>query len=70
MTKTRVAVDVGGTFTDVCIMDEDTGEIRIEKTPSTPDDPMRAIMTGVEDASINLADVSMFSHGTTVATTR
>lgn len=68
MTKTRVAVDVGGTFTDVCIMDEDTGQIRIEKTPSTPDDPMRAIMTGVSDAKVDLSQVTMFSHGTTVAT--
>ncbi|MBR9651363.1 hydantoinase/oxoprolinase family protein [Thalassovita aquimarina] len=68
MTKTRVAVDVGGTFTDVCIMDEQSGQIRIEKTPSTPDDPMRAIMTGVSDANVDLADVTMFSHGTTVAT--
>jgi len=68
MTKTRVAVDVGGTFTDVCIMDEDSGEIRIEKTPSTPDDPMRAILTGVSAADIDLSDVTMFSHGTTVAT--
>lgn len=68
MTKTRVAVDVGGTFTDVCIMDEDTGQIRIEKTPSTPDDPMRAIMTGVSDAKVDLSEVTMFSHGTTVAT--
>ncbi|MFY9239631.1 MAG: hydantoinase/oxoprolinase family protein [Roseovarius sp.] len=68
MTKTRVAVDVGGTFTDVVIMDEASGQIRIEKTPSTPDDPMRAIMTGVADAKVDLADVTMFSHGTTVAT--
>lgn len=68
MARMRVAVDVGGTFTDVCIMDEDTGEIRIEKTPSTPDDPMRAIMTGVGAANVMLADVTMFSHGTTVAT--
>lgn len=68
MTKTRVAVDVGGTFTDVCIMDEQSGQIRIEKTPSTPDDPMRAIMTGVLDANVDLSDVTMFSHGTTVAT--
>ena len=68
MTKTRIAVDVGGTFTDVCIMDENTGEIRIEKTPSTPDDPMRAILTGVMEANIDLAEVTMFSHGTTVAT--
>jgi N-methylhydantoinase A len=49
-------------------MDEDTGQIRIEKTPSTPDDPMRAIMTGVSDAKVDLSQVTMFSHGTTVAT--
>jgi len=68
MANTRVAVDVGGTFTDVCIMDETTGQIRIEKTASTPDDPMRAIMNGIEQGEIHLSDVSMFSHGTTVAT--
>ncbi|GHG96378.1 hydantoinase/oxoprolinase family protein [Pseudodonghicola xiamenensis] len=68
MANTRVAVDVGGTFTDICIMDEITGKIRIEKTSSTPDDPMRAVMDGVRVAGIDLSDVSMFSHGTTVAT--
>lgn len=68
MANTRVAVDVGGTFTDICIMDETTGQIRIEKTASTPDDPMRAIMNGIEQGKIDLSDVSMFSHGTTVAT--
>ncbi|MFP4275163.1 MAG: hydantoinase/oxoprolinase N-terminal domain-containing protein, partial [Paracoccaceae bacterium] len=68
MARTRVAVDVGGTFTDICIMDETTGKIRIEKTSSTPDDPMRAVMDGIEVAGIDLSDVSMFSHGTTVAT--
>ncbi|MBB4002111.1 hydantoinase/oxoprolinase family protein [Aurantimonas endophytica] len=68
MTKTRVAVDVGGTFTDICIMDEETGAIRIEKTASTPQDPMQAIMNGVEQGRIDLAEVTMFSHGTTVAT--
>lgn len=68
MGKTRVAVDVGGTFTDVCIMNEETGKITIEKTPSTPHDPMIAVLNGINDAKIDLADVSMFSHGTTVAT--
>lgn len=68
MANTRVAVDVGGTFTDICIMDETTGQIRIEKTASTPDDPMRAIMNGIDQGQIQLSDVSMFSHGTTVAT--
>ncbi|MFP4327048.1 MAG: hydantoinase/oxoprolinase N-terminal domain-containing protein, partial [Paracoccaceae bacterium] len=59
MARTRVAVDVGGTFTDICIMDETTGKIRIEKTSSTPDDPMRAVMDGIEVAGIDLSDVSM-----------
>lgn len=68
MSKTRVAVDVGGTFTDICIMDEDSGAIRIEKTASTPHDPMQAILNGIEQGRIDLSDVSMFSHGTTVAT--
>ena len=68
MKTTRVAVDVGGTFTDVCIMDEETGDIRIEKTASTPENPMVAILNGIKQGGIDLSKVSMFSHGTTVAT--
>ncbi|MEI2777460.1 MAG: hydantoinase/oxoprolinase family protein [Tetrasphaera sp.] len=68
MSTLRVAVDVGGTFTDVCIFDEDSREVRVTKVPSTPDDPMRAIMNGVHRGEVDLKDVSLFSHGTTVAT--
>ncbi|WP_182083976.1 hydantoinase/oxoprolinase family protein [Aureimonas sp. ME7] len=67
MPNLRVAVDVGGTFTDICIMDEDTGLIRIEKTSSTKD-PIDGIMGGVGKAGIDLSSVALFSHGTTVAT--
>ncbi|RFC68942.1 MULTISPECIES: hydantoinase/oxoprolinase family protein [Mesorhizobium] len=67
MASTRVAVDVGGTFTDICIMDEETGELRIEKTSSTAD-PIVGVISGVERAGVDLSQVSMFSHGTTVAT--
>jgi N-methylhydantoinase A len=63
----RVAVDVGGTFTDICIMDETTGLIRIEKTASSKD-PIDGIMSGVSKAAIDLGKVALFSHGTTVAT--
>src|SRR3982074_3024082 len=63
----RVGVDVGGTFTDICIMDEATGVIRIEKTSSTRD-PIDGIMGGVSKAGIDLSKVALFSHGTTVAT--
>jgi len=62
-----VAVDVGGTFTDICVLDADTGELRVAKVPSTRD-PIEGVMAGVADAGIDLAQVALFSHGTTVAT--
>ncbi|MFB9777598.1 hydantoinase/oxoprolinase family protein [Brevibacterium otitidis] len=68
MTDLRVAVDVGGTFTDVCIFDDADKTMRVTKVPSTPDDPMRAVIGGVERGEIDLNSVSLFSHGTTVAT--
>ena len=64
----RIAVDIGGTFTDLCILDEATGRISIAKTPSTPSDPIVGAMKGVADANVDLKDVSLFAHGTTVAT--
>lgn len=68
MSKQRVAVDVGGTFTDVCVFDEDSQDVRVAKVPSTPDNPMQAVLDGVRRGEVDLADVSLFSHGTTVAT--
>jgi N-methylhydantoinase A len=68
MPRLRVAVDVGGTFTDVFVLDEDSGAVRVAKVPSTPSDPMEGVMQGVEAGDVGLEDVSLFSHGTTVAT--
>jgi N-methylhydantoinase A len=59
---------VGGTFTDVFVLDEDTADVRVAKVPSTPSDPMEGVLDGVAAADVDLADVSLFSHGTTVAT--
>src|SRR5436309_11877423 len=67
MANLRVAVDVGGTFTDICILDEEQGTIEIGKVPSTAD-PIDAVVSGVVDAGVDLRDVVVFSHGTTVAT--
>jgi N-methylhydantoinase A len=67
MANLRVAVDVGGTFTDICILDEDGGEVQVGKVPSTAD-PIEAVVGGVVDAGIDLRDVVVFTHGTTVAT--
>jgi len=63
----RVAVDIGGTFTDICILDENDGSIRVAKIASTPD-PIDGVMRGLVGAAVDLHDVTLFSHGTTVAT--
>ena len=67
MSHLRVAVDIGGTFTDICILDESDNQLRIAKVPSTKD-PIDAALDGMNKAGIDLKDVSLFSHGTTVAT--
>ena len=71
----RIGVDIGGTFTDFIVIDEDN-RLRVYKTPSTPKAPERAIFTGIEelagehDQTIReyLAGVDLFIHGTTIAT--
>ncbi len=69
----RIGVDTGGTFTDVCALDERTGRFHIRKVPSTPDDPGRAIVEGVtrildDVGGRSLEEVGYFAHGTTVGT--
>jgi N-methylhydantoinase A len=68
MSPIRVAVDVGGTFTDICVLDEGDGTLRVAKVPSTPADPIGGILSAVEQAGVDLTDTVLFSHGTTVAT--
>ena len=68
----RIGVDVGGTFTDLILVDEETGRIAVDKVASTPDDPSRAVVEGVEQlcakAGVSLGEVDNLLHGTTVAT--
>src|SRR3989344_1948585 len=68
----RLGVDVGGTFTDLLLFDEQSGAFWRHKTPSTPHDSSEGILTGVQaicaNAGITPADVEIFLHGTTVAT--
>ena len=67
MSDDIVAVDVGGTFTDVCVLEGETGALRVAKVPSTRD-PIEGVMDGVRTAGIDLGRVGLFSHATTVAT--
>ncbi|MBS4189532.1 hydantoinase/oxoprolinase family protein [Bacillus sp. FJAT-49705] len=68
MKQSRLAIDVGGTFTDVFVFDESTGEIFVTKTASTPSNPERGILDGIEKAQLKGENIKMFSHGTTVGT--
>ncbi|HET9829858.1 MAG TPA: hydantoinase/oxoprolinase family protein [Nocardioidaceae bacterium] len=72
--RLRIGIDTGGTFTDVVAVDEDSGELVVAKTPSTPSDPAVGFMTGVHrvlDAlGVGGDAVSAVSHGTTVATNK
>ena len=66
-----VAVDTGGTFTDMVILDHDSGEVEVLKTPSTPHDPAQAIIDGMSElvsGNLSASDVASFTHGTTVGT--
>src|SRR4051794_6182600 len=68
----RIAVDTGGTFTDVVALDGATGAELVFKTPSTPDDPSLAFETAIrgvlEQMDRDGAEVEMVLHGSTVAT--
>jgi 5-oxoprolinase (ATP-hydrolysing) len=68
----RIGVDVGGTFTDLIFVDEQSGRLSVEKVPSTPDEPARGVVGGVRElcdkAEVALAEVDNLLHGTTVAT--
>ncbi|MGG5821450.1 hydantoinase/oxoprolinase family protein [Falsiroseomonas sp. HW251] len=67
-----VAIDIGGTFTDIALQDLSTGESWTAKTPSTPRDPSEAFLTGIrlvlETAGRKPQEVGRVLHGTTVAT--
>src|SRR5674476_611024 len=68
----RVGVDIGGTFTDLIVVDDDTGAFAVGKTLTTPHDPSEAIeqvLTGtLQQAGIAASDVTTVVHGTTLVT--
>ena len=68
----RVAVDIGGTFTDATLIDEDTGAVSIAKVLTTPADPsegfMRAVDRALANGDVTAAQVGFVVHATTVAT--
>ncbi|MBO6636626.1 MAG: hydantoinase/oxoprolinase family protein [Roseitalea sp.] len=68
----RLGVDVGGTFTDLLLLDEKNGRTFTAKVPSTPEDSSIGVLNGIEkicrQADIAQSDIAEVMHGTTVAT--
>jgi N-methylhydantoinase A len=64
----RAGVDTGGTFTDLVLLDEASGEIRVTKVLSTLAEPSRSVFDSFEKAGVMTSDISDLVHGTTVAT--
>lgn len=67
----RLGVDVGGTFTDFLLMNEETGETHTAKVPSTPEDSSGRVLNGVarvcEESGIEPGAIKLVMHGTRAA---
>src|ERR1041384_8055115 len=71
MARYRVGTDIGGTFTDLCVLDEENGEIFNSKVSTTPAELTRAVMEAIEQFFHDRRspqDASLVFHATTVAT--
>ncbi len=68
----RLGVDVGGTFTDLIYVDDEAGKVLVHKLPTTPDDPSRGTIEGIqqltEQAGESPGALNQVFHGTTIAT--
>lgn len=62
----RVAVDIGGTFTDVVVFDEGRGDLSLAKTLSTPAELARGVLDGLTKAAVRFAEAETLIHGSTV----
>ena len=68
----RLGIDIGGTFTDITVLEEDSGCVTVTKVPSRRSDPggalINAVERGLELAAVDAKDVTMLVHGTTIVT--
>ena len=68
----RIGVDVGGTFTDLIYLDDESGAVLVHKLPTTPDDPSLGTVQGMReltaDAGVDMSALDQVFHGTTIAT--
>jgi N-methylhydantoinase A len=63
-----VGCDVGGTFTDLILYDQESGDIKYAKVPSTPANQAEGVLTALTNTRVDPQDLAIFIHGTTVTT--
>src|SRR6202521_840253 len=71
MPRYRLGVDVGGTHTDLVLLDETSGALLVEKVASTPENPATGVLYGLANLvrrGIRVEDIDFFAHGTTITT--
>jgi N-methylhydantoinase A len=68
MGSVRVGVDIGGTFTDVAVLDETLGSISVSKVSTTPKNFVDGFLNGIKKSKTSPKDTSYLIHGTTVVT--
>ena len=64
--KTRIAVDIGGTFVDAIKLDTQTGQFELKKSSTTPSEPWIGVLKAIDDLEPSLVHVDTFIHGTTL----
>jgi len=62
----RLAVDTGGTFTDIVYIDDDTMQIVVDKVSTTPWDLGLGVLEAIRKIKVDMSGVALFIHGTTV----
>ncbi len=68
MSRYRVGIDIGGTFTDLVYFDEESKEFSVVKVPTTPKKPADGALNAIKTAKIELKDIYMLVHATTLGT--
>ena len=68
MSHRLAGVDVGGTFTDLLFLDQASGEVRLAKVPTTPENQAFGVLEALERAGVDLAALDLLVHGTTTTT--
>jgi N-methylhydantoinase A len=63
-----VGIDVGGTYTDLVLVEPETRSVRIAKVPTTPDNQAFGVLAALDAAAVDLAGVATINHGTTTTT--